>query len=153
LFSLDQNDSLKDFQFEAMTPCHQFGLAWIILAAALALHVIDEAATDFLSVYNPAVREIRRRIPFLPLPTFTFGRWITGLCLGIALLAALAPLAFHGERWLVRFSYPLALFMFANGFGHIAASLYSRRLLPGVYSSPMLLMASVFLFLSARGVT
>jgi hypothetical protein len=135
-----------------MNPGHQFGLAWIALAAALALHVFDEAATDFLSVYNPAVREIRRRVPFLPLPTFTFGRWITGLCLGVALLFALAPLAFYGDRWLVRFSYPLALFMFANGFGHIAGSLYWRRLLPGVFSSPTLLAASVFLFLSARGV-
>jgi hypothetical protein len=136
-----------------MNPAQQFGLAWIALAAALALHVIDEAATDFLSVYNPIAREIRRRIPFLPLPTFTFGRWITGLCLGIALLFALTPLAFQGERWLVRLSYPLALFMFGNGFGHIAGSVYCRRILPGLRSSPVLLLASIFLFVSARSVT
>ena len=30
-----------------------FGRAWLGLAGALALHVTDEALTDFLSVYNP----------------------------------------------------------------------------------------------------
>lgn len=62
----------------------RFGLAWLALAAALALHVADEAHADFLSVYNPTVLAIRERIPWIPLPTFTFGAWITGL-------AALVP--------------------------------------------------------------
>jgi hypothetical protein len=35
-------------------------------------NVLDEALTDFLSVYNLAVQAIRKRFPFLPLPTFTF---------------------------------------------------------------------------------
>jgi hypothetical protein len=127
----------------------QFGFAWIALAAALALHVTDEAVTDFLSVYNPAVRAIRKRIPFLPLPTFRFGTWLTGLCAGILLLFALSPYAFHGSQWLVRVSYPLAVLMFANGLGHLVGSVYLRRFLPGVYSSPILLAASLFLFSSA----
>jgi hypothetical protein len=42
----------------------------VALCAALALHVADEALSGFLSVYNPAVRAIRERVPFLPLPTF-----------------------------------------------------------------------------------
>jgi len=33
----------------------RFGFAWVLLSLALTLHVIDEALTDFLSVYNPAV--------------------------------------------------------------------------------------------------
>jgi Protein of unknown function with HXXEE motif len=136
-----------------MNPVQQFGLAWITLAAALALHAVDEAMTDFLAVYNRSVRAIRQRIPFLPLPTFTFGVWLTGLCLGILLLFALSPYAFQGNRWLVCASYPLSVLMFANGLGHLVGSLYFRRLLPGVYSSPMLVAAAVFLFLSARGAT
>ncbi len=43
-----------------------FGLAWIVFALAIAVHVADEAAHDFLSVYNPTVRAIRERLPFLP---------------------------------------------------------------------------------------
>jgi hypothetical protein len=55
-----------------------FGIAWLALCIAFAIHVADEALTDFLSVYNPAVRAIRARFPFLPLPTFTFRVWLTG---------------------------------------------------------------------------
>lgn len=60
-----------------------FGWAWIAFTVALALHVTDEALTDFLSVYNPSVLSIRRHVPFLPLPTFTFRVWLSGLVLGI----------------------------------------------------------------------
>jgi hypothetical protein len=134
---------------KSMNPIQEFGFAWLALAAALALHVTDEAMTDFLGSYNPAVRAIRKRIPFLPIPTFTFGWWLAGLCAGIFLLFALSPYAFQGSRWLLRASYPLAVLMFANGLGHVVGSLYFRRLLPGVYSSPILIAASVFLFLSA----
>src|SRR5439155_13684259 len=45
----------------------RFGVAWVVLCVALSVHVADEALTDFLSVYNPAVRAIRSRFPFLPL--------------------------------------------------------------------------------------
>jgi hypothetical protein len=71
----------------------RFGVAWISLCVALALNVIDEAATGFLSVYNPTVQAIRTRFPFLPLPTFTFRVWLTGLCFGSLLLLSLSPLA------------------------------------------------------------
>ena len=74
-------------------PDRHLGRAWVVLALALALHVADEAANDFLAIYNPNVRAIRARFPFLPLPTFTFETWLTGLILGIALLLALSPLA------------------------------------------------------------
>jgi hypothetical protein len=33
-----------------------FGNAWLVLCAALAIHVADEALTGFLSAYNPAGR-------------------------------------------------------------------------------------------------
>jgi hypothetical protein len=131
-------------------PRSPLGYAWVGLTLALALHVADEAAHDFLSVYNPAVTAIRLRFPFLPLPVFSFSVWLTGLILAVLALLALAPLAFRGNRWLVRLSYPFAGLMFANGLGHIAYSLYNRTLMPGVWSSPLLLAASVWLIISAR---
>lgn len=124
----------------------RFGFAWVAMAVVIALHVTDEATTDFLSVYNPAVRAIRAWLPFLPLPTFTFGVWLTGLVLGILLLLALSPLAFRRTRWIVWVSLPLAVLMFGNGLGHIAGSFYLGRLMPGVYSAPLLLLASAWLF-------
>src|SRR5256886_14787310 len=76
----------------------RFGVAWLALGAALAIHVVDEALTDFLSVYNPAVRAIRARFPFLPLPTFTFPVWLGGLVAVTAFLFPLAPAAPGGAR-------------------------------------------------------
>jgi hypothetical protein len=119
------------------------------MAVVIALHVTDEAATDFLSVYNPAVYAIRARLPFLPLPTFTFRVWLTGLILGILLLLALSPLAFRGRRWTVWAAFPLAILMFGNGLGHLGGSVYLGRLMPGVYSAPLLLIASAWLLRQA----
>jgi hypothetical protein len=126
-----------------------FGWAWLALAAAIALHVADEALTGFLGVYNPAVRAIRARFPWLPLPTFTFPVWIAGLAAGVALLLALGPSAFRGVRWVVVAALPLSMIMAGNGFGHIGATLYRRRLMPGVASSPLLIAASAFALLCA----
>jgi hypothetical protein len=128
----------------------RFGWAWIFLAAALALHVTDEAMTDFLSVYNPTVRAIRERLPFLPIPTFTFGVWLTGLCIGITLLFLLSPLVFGGNRILIWVAFPLSVIMLINGLLHISGSIYFGRFMPGVYSSPLLLLASAWLFVNAR---
>jgi len=128
----------------------RFGFAWVLLSLALTLHVIDEALTDFLSVYNPVVQAIRKRLPFLALPIFTFRVWLAGLCLGILVAFALSFLAFRGSRLALVVAYPVAVLMFANGIGHFVASLYRRRIMPGVYSSPFLLAASAYLFYCAQ---
>jgi hypothetical protein len=131
-------------------PPLRFGVAWVLLSVALTLHVTDEALTDFLSVYNPAVQAIRRRFTFLPLPTFTFRVWLAGLCFGILLAFCLSLLAFRGSHLAVVVAYPVAIVMFANGIGHIVASLYCLRIMPGLYSSPLLVAASAYLFCSAQ---
>ena len=131
----------------------QLGFAWLLLSVALMFHVTDEALTDFLSVYNPAVRAIRKCVPFLRLPTFTFRVWVTGLCLGILVAFGLSILAFRGSRLALVLAYPVAILMFVNGSGHIVASLYRRRIMPGTYSSPLLVAASVYLFVCAQTLT
>jgi hypothetical protein len=128
----------------------RFGFAWILLSIALSLHVTDEALTDFLSVYNPTVQTIRKRFPFLLLPVFRFRVWLTGLCLGICVAFTLSFLAFRGDRLAIVIAYPVAILMFANGLGHIIASLHRRRMMPGVYSSPLLVAASAYLFCCAQ---
>lgn len=55
--------------------------AWLLLVSALAVHVVDEALTDVLGFHNPLVLSIRSRIPWFPMPTFTFGVWLVGLLL------------------------------------------------------------------------
>lgn len=115
------------------------------LCLALAVHVFDEAMTDFLSVYNPTVQAIRQRLPFFPMPIFTFEAWLTGLIAAIVVLLLLSPFAFRQREWIRRLSYPFAILMLLNGLGHIAWSFYLGRLAPGVYSAPLLLASSIYL--------
>jgi hypothetical protein len=123
----------------------RWALAWAALCAAFALHVIDEAANDFLVWYNPNVLAIRARVPWLPIPTFTFGVWITGLTIAVLALAALTPLVRRGHRWLLPLAYLYAIVHTANAIAHISVSVAGRWFAPGVYSSPVLLAAALWL--------
>ena len=128
------------------------GLAWMLLCTALALHVVDEAFTDFLSVYNPTVQNIRKSFPLFPLPVFTFESWLTGLIIVIILLFSLSPFVFRGARWMAPFSYLFGVLMLANGTLHLLGSLYLGRVMPGAISAPLLIAASVYLLLQTRSV-
>ena len=120
-------------------------LAWIGLCIALAIHVADEALTGFLEWFNPIVRAMRERYPMLLLPIFTFDIWISLLIFAIVSLTAVSFFVWKG-RWAMRpISHVFAGFMLLNGLLHIAVSLYMREWLPGVYSSPLLIAASITL--------
>lgn len=136
-----------------------FGRAWLLLCLALAAHVLDEALTGFLSVYNPTVLAIRSSVPWLPLPVFRFDVWLSGLILAVILLAGLSTFAFRGARWIRIAAYVFAIIMIVNAVGHtlgtifgrtIAASVHFERPMPGFYSSPLLLAASIYLLYQVR---
>lgn len=138
---------------ERVTSFRQLGLAWIALWLALAIHVLDEALTGFLSVYNPTVTALRERLGFWPMPTFTFTEWITGLSIGILILALLTPFAFSNARWIRPIFYICALlFGIANACGHTLGTILGRtvesvqfsRPAPGFYSSPLLLAVGIY---------
>jgi len=126
----------------------RFGLAWVALCGALAIHVVDEALNDFLSVYNPAVRAIRARFSFLPLPTFTFPVWLGGLITVTILLFALSPAAFRGEPVMRPAAYVFGVVMAGNGLLHLGGSVYMRKAMPGVYSAPLIVAAAVYLLVA-----
>ena len=120
------------------------------LCAALAVHVADEALTDFLAVYNPAVLSIRESYPWLLLPTFTFEVWLSLLIFAVVALAGASFFVWRG-RWAMRpISYVFAGVMVANGLLHIAFSVYTQKFMSGVYSSPLLLAASIALIATTR---
>ncbi|HYW36543.1 MAG TPA: hypothetical protein VE957_00230 [Terriglobales bacterium] len=130
----------------------RFGIYWLAFGYTLALHVLDEASHDFLSVYNPNAMAIRRFLPFLPVPVFTFRQWIGSLLCGLAIWLALAPLAFRGLKWQRRLAIPVALLAgIGNALGHILSSIYLRRFMPGVYSAPLILLSGIVLLRSALG--
>jgi hypothetical protein len=123
----------------------RWALAWVALCAAFALHVLDEAANDFLSWYNPNALALRALVPWLPVPVFTFRVWISGLTVAVIALAALTPFVRRGRRWLVPVAYVYAIVHVANAIGHIVVSIAGRWFAPGVYSSPVLLAAALWL--------
>ena len=131
---------------------YKLGISWIALCLALALHVTDEASTDFLSVYNPTVSALRAKFGFWPMPTFEFREWLTGLIVAVLVLLALPPLVFKGARWMRPVFYVFAAIMLLNGLGHTAGTILGHtvssvrftRPMPGFYSSPVLLATSVY---------
>lgn len=123
--------------------------AWLVLAGALGIHVADEALTGFLPVYNGVVVAVRARMPWAPLPTFTYPVWLTGLILGILLMVGMTGQVARGRNWIRAASVWLGLLMMGNAVGHAAASVYWERPAPGVYSSPILFAAAAALLVTA----
>ncbi|MBI2434235.1 MAG: HXXEE domain-containing protein [Candidatus Hydrogenedentes bacterium] len=118
-------------------------MAWLLLCAAFALHVLDEAANGFLLLYNPIVLSLRERLPLLPPPTFRFGAWLALLITAIIVLALLAPLARAKSGWIIMLGTGFALIMFANGATHLCISVLRGEMIPGTWSSPILLAAAL----------
>jgi|SRR5829696_7131945 len=120
-------------------------LAWMALCVALAIHIADEALTGFLNRYNPIFRAIREQYPQLLLPIFTFEIWLSLLIFAVVMLTAASYFVWTG-RWAMRpISHVFAVFMLVNGLLHIGHSIYMREFMPGVYTSPLLLAASIAL--------
>jgi hypothetical protein len=136
----------------------RLGFAWIGLALALGLHVVDEATTGFLAVYNTTVIEARSRWSWFPMPTFAFNDWLFGLTAFVILLLTLSPLAFRNARGIRPVAYFLSAVMLLNAVGHTLATIAGRtfasirfqRPAPGFYSSPVLVVASVYLLVQLR---
>jgi hypothetical protein len=130
-----------------------FGGPWLFLSCAFALHILDEATTGFLNVYNPTVTILRQRWAWFPMPTFEFRDWLIGLILAVLLCFALTPFAARNARWLRPLAWVVAVIQFSNAMGHTigtilghtVASVTFRRPAPGFYSSPLLFLGSIWL--------
>ena len=138
---------------ESRLRIREWAWSWLALTAALAIHVADEATHDFLSVYNPNATAIRSHLPWLPIPTFTFRTWLTLLAGAVVVLALLSILAFRGVFGLRLFAYFYAVVMILNGVAHSVSSLYTRRLMPGVLSSPLLIVCGAVLLSTTRRIS
>jgi hypothetical protein len=137
-----------------VTP-RNFARPWLVLSVAFALHIVDEATTGFLSVYNPTVTILRQRWGWFPMPAFQFREWLIGLIVAVALCFALTPFAARGARWLRPLAWIVAVTQFSNALGHTIGTILGHtvatvtfpRPAPGFYSSPLLFIGSVWLML------
>jgi hypothetical protein len=138
----------------------RIGRAWLALCFTLGVHVVDEAANGFLTIYNPTVLAIRENIRWLPLPVFDYETWIVGLTAAVVVLCILAVFVFRGTGWTRPAAYVFALVMAGNAvmhtvgtmLGYIVPSVPILRPMPGFYSAPLLMAASVYMLLQLRSV-
>lgn len=143
---------------QAPSNTNGFARPWLALCVAFALHVLDEASTGFLAVYNPTVIAMCERWGWFPMPTFEFRTWLTGLIVGLVFCFALTPLAARGARGLRPFAWFFAGIHLLNGTGHALATIFGQtvstvtfpRPAPGFYSSPLLFIASIWLMVRLR---
>jgi hypothetical protein len=135
-----------------------FGSAWFALCMAFALHIVDEATTGFLAVYNQTVVILRQRWDWFPMRAFGFREWLIALIVVCAVLFCLTPVAARGMRGLRSLAWAFAVIMLLNGLGHtlftilghtVAAVTFPRPA-PGFYSSPFLLLGSLWLMVRLR---
>lgn len=125
--------------------------AWLFLVSALALHVLDEALTGFLPFYNQTVMELRERWGFFPAPTFSFSAWLGGLVVAVALGFSMTPLVRRGGMAVRAVVLVLGVLMIGNALAHLLGSAYLGTTLPGMWSSPILVVAAAWVVF--RGLT
>lgn len=121
--------------------------------AAVGVHVVDEAFTGFLGFYNPLILELRERLGFWPMPTFTFGVWLSGLIAAVVVLTLLTPAVRRGATGTRALSWLFGVVMIGNGIAHLAGSVYFQRWVPGATSAPLLLIAAIALLNATRART
>jgi len=135
-----------------------FGPAWLLLCVGFALHVWDEAAHNFLESYNATVLTLAAHFWWFPRLDMQYREWLIRLLVAITVCFALTPFAFRNARWLRPLGYLFAVIHFFNGMGHTLATILGRTVpsvrfegvAPGFYSSPLLLVFSLYLFWSLR---
>jgi hypothetical protein len=142
-------------------PSSQFsnlGLAWLLLTLAFAANFVEEALRGFLGYYNATVLTLYGDISWFPRIDISSRSWFVGSILIIAALLTLTPLAYRNPWRLRSLAFFLAGMMLLEGMGHILATTRGRIVAPayfdgaspGFYTSPLLLMASVYLFVCLR---
>ena len=132
--------------------------AWILLCLALAVHVFDEAATGFLTIYNPTVIALREQLGWWPMPTFGFGEWLAGLVIGCVVLLLLSGAVARGAIGTRVLAYAFAILMLINAAGHTLGTIFGRtvasvtfpRPAPGFWSSPFMAAAAIYLLIQLR---
>ncbi|PYT92558.1 MAG: hypothetical protein DMG36_14340 [Acidobacteria bacterium] len=134
------------------------GLAWFILCLSFAVNILDELLHDFLGSYNPTVLTLYGHFSWFPRIDLTLGKWLVIVLGADVVLLLMTPCAFRRAGFMRPLAYGFATLMFLKGLGTILISALGQTVgsvrftggAPGVYSSPLLMVASLYLLLCLR---
>lgn len=131
--------------------------AWLLLCLVLCAHVADEALTGFLGVYNPTVSALHAKYAWFPMPAFTFSGWVTLLAVVCIVLLLMTLWVVGGSRAARWAAYVFGAIMLLNGVAHFAATIHGGTVagvtfagpMPGVFTSPLLVVGGIYLLYAA----
>lgn len=122
--------------------------AWAIGCIAFALHITEEIAYGSFGVYADFNVFMSTVFPWLQLPQYNYGVWLTNLIGAAIVLSALTWLVYVKRGPMRIASYVFALFLTLNGMGHLYAALTMSTYFPGAMTAAALVAAGLFLFVS-----
>jgi hypothetical protein len=126
-----------------------FGRAWLVLCAVTALHLLEESTTGFLEDFAPLVHRVGLTIG-IPVEMPAYSVWLAVIASLVVFVFVLTPWAFRGPLWVILGSYVFAALMIGNGVNHLLSPLYLGHFLPGQWTSPLLIWASIQLVAKAN---
>jgi hypothetical protein len=132
---------IKNHLFSTVYPEQRRFIAWLALCAAFAIHIAEEASRHFLDLWNPEVTALG-----LGALRFTFPVWITLMALALLGLLILSYWVRRGTFWTPLAASIFIILMLSNGVAHLAFSLHERAWMAGAYTSPLLILASLYLW-------
>src|SRR5262249_31699236 len=115
-----------------------------------AVHVADGARQALVTIYSPTV---------VIASMFASRTELVAVISLVIILLLLTPFAMRGSRWVRFLAYLLAAVMIVRGlgfvvmFGRVGSTSHFVPVMPGFYSSFLLLAASVFLLYQLRSLT
>ena len=139
---------IKYHLFSSVYPERRRYIAWLLLCAALAVHIGEEASTGFLNLWNPEVEALG-----LSALRFTFPVWMTLMALSVVGLLILSYWVRRGTWWTPTAAYTFILLMLSNGLAHLAFSAHRGAMMSGAWTSPLLILGSIYLWTTSRGIS
>lgn len=117
-------------------------VAWFTLCAVLAAHIVEETQ----AVSGAGIEVLRLFFPSLP--PFQHSIWLVDIVGAVLALVALTWQVQQRNPWMRPASYAFALFTTANAMMHLLLSYAENQVLAGTVTAPLMLLASLFLFVS-----
>jgi|SRR5208282_5237236 len=134
------------------------GIRWLFLCLAFAGNILEDTLNDFLGYYNATVLTLYGHFSWFPRIDLNFREWLVTVILADAILLLLTPFAYRNSRFMRPLAYISSAVMLLIGSGTILASMLGQTVpsvhftggAPGIYTSPLLLAASVLVLRRLR---